>query len=84
MTSRHHSTSFVVKGLSFDREYIFRVKAVNVHGESEPSRVSEPVSFRAHAPGNEEEEDVEHSKKDKKDKKEKKKRKVRKNISNSF
>ncbi len=45
MTNRHHSTSFVVKGLSVDREYIFRVKAVNIHGESLPGRVSEPVSF---------------------------------------
>lgn len=45
MTNRHHSTSFVVKGLSEDREYIFRVKAINIHGESLPGRVSEPVSF---------------------------------------
>jgi predicted Ser/Thr protein kinase len=40
-----HSTSFVVRGLKKDEEYIFRVKAVNVHGQSEPSRVSEPVSL---------------------------------------
>ena len=64
VTNRHHSTSFVVKGLSYDREYIFRVKAVNVHGESEPSRVSEPVSFRVHGSGNDEEDDVEHAKKE--------------------
>lgn len=64
VTNSHHSTSFVVKGLSLDREYIFRVKAVNIHGESEPSRVSSPVSFGVHGTGNEEDEDVAHAKKD--------------------
>jgi len=46
VTNCHHSTSFAVKGLSEDKEYIFRIKAVNIHGESLPGRVSEPVSFR--------------------------------------
>lgn len=65
LTNCHHSTSFVVKGLSLDREYIFRVKAANVHGESEPSRVSEPVSFSSHGSANEDDDDsVHHAKKD--------------------
>ena len=34
-----------LKGLDNTKEYIFRVRAENVHGQSEPSRVSEPVSF---------------------------------------
>ena len=42
------STSFVVKGLKKDKEYIFRVKAVNSQGHSEPSKVSEPVSLASH------------------------------------
>ena len=41
----HLSTSFVVTGLCKDKEYIFRVKAVNAHGHSQPSQVSEPVSL---------------------------------------
>ena len=39
------STSFVVTGLDKDKEYIFRVKAVNAQGHSPPSKVSEPVSL---------------------------------------
>ena len=39
------STSFVVTGLDKDKEYIFRVKAVNAIGHSPPSKVSEPVSL---------------------------------------
>lgn len=39
------STSFVVHGLDKDKEYIFRVKAVNAQGHSLPSKVSEPVSL---------------------------------------
>ena len=39
------STSFVVTGLDKDKEYIFRVKAVNACGHSPPSKVSEPVSL---------------------------------------
>lgn len=45
LTSECHSTSYIVTGLDASRECIFRVKAVNVHGASEPSSVSEPVSF---------------------------------------
>ncbi len=45
LTAECHSTSYIVTGLDSSREYIFRVKAVNVHGASSPSRVSEPVSF---------------------------------------
>ena len=47
LTADCNSTSYIVKGLDSDREYIFRVKAQNVHGASEPSRVSEPVCFAA-------------------------------------
>lgn len=39
------STSFVVTKLDKDKEYIFRVKAVNAQGQSQPSKVSEPVSL---------------------------------------
>ena len=39
----HHTTSYIVQNLDPGREYIFRVKAENSHGQSEPSRVSEPV-----------------------------------------
>lgn len=53
------STSFVVKGLDKDKEYIFRVKAVNIQGHSEPSKVSEPVSLSSNqasgSDGNEDE-----------------------------
>ena len=73
LTRKHQSTSLVVKGLSFDREYVFRVKAVNVHGQSHPSQVSQPVSFQAQALRNEEK-DLDHSKEDEKE------RKVRKTI----
>ena len=45
LTAECHSTSYIVTGLDSSREYIFRVKAANVHGASEPSSVSEPVSF---------------------------------------
>ena len=41
----HHTTSYIVQNLDPGREYIFRVKAENSHGQSEPSRVSEPVCF---------------------------------------
>ena len=57
----HLSTSFVVTGLSKDKEYIFRVKAVNAHGQSQPSQVSEPVSLASNpvsTSGTEEEEDA--------------------------
>ena len=45
VTSKCHSTSFIVKNLDPDREYIFRVRAQNIHGQSAPGKVSEPVSF---------------------------------------
>ena len=45
LTAECHSTSYIVTGLDCAREYIFRVKAVNVHGASEPSSASEPVGF---------------------------------------
>ena len=54
LTSDCHSTSYIVKGLDPDKEYIFRVKAQNVHGASQPSRVSEPVGFNSSNSGEEE------------------------------
>ena len=45
LTSKCHSTSYIVKNLDEEREYIFRVKAQNIHGPSVPGKVSEPVSF---------------------------------------
>ena len=45
LTSKCHSTSYIVKNLDAEREYIFRVKAQNIHGPSVPGKVSEPVSF---------------------------------------
>jgi serine/threonine protein kinase len=45
VTSKCHSTSYIVKNLDPDREYIFRVKAQNIHGPSAPGKVCEPVSF---------------------------------------
>ena len=45
-----------------DKEYIFRVKAVNAHGHSQPSQVSEPVSLSTSNPvstsGTEEEDEA--------------------------
>lgn len=55
LTSDCHSTSYIVKGLDLNREYIFRVKAQNVHGSSQPSRVSEPVCFSTSSADDEEE-----------------------------
>ena len=58
----HLSTSFVVTELCKDKEYIFRVKAVNAHGHSQPSQVSEPVSLSTSNPvstsGTEEEDEA--------------------------
>jgi serine/threonine protein kinase len=45
VTSKCHSTSYIVRDLSADREYIFRVRAQNIHGQSAPGKVSEPVCF---------------------------------------
>ncbi len=45
------STSYVVRNLKKDKEYIFRVKAVNTHGLSPPGKVSEPVSLRSRSEG---------------------------------
>ena len=45
VTSKCHSTSYKVKNLDPDREYIFRIRAQNIHGQSCPGKVSEPVSF---------------------------------------
>uniref|UniRef100_A0A803JYF6 Myosin light chain kinase n=1 Tax=Xenopus tropicalis TaxID=8364 RepID=A0A803JYF6_XENTR len=40
------STSFNVENLLQDREYKFRVRATNIHGTSEPSQESEPVTYK--------------------------------------
>ena len=45
VTSKCHSTSYKVKNLDSQREYIFRIRAHNIHGQSEPGKVSEPVNF---------------------------------------
>ena len=45
LTSKCHSTSYIVRNLTDDSEYIFRVRAQNIHGPSMPGKVSEPVSF---------------------------------------
>ena len=45
VSSKCHSTSYIVRELATDREYIFRVRAQNIHGQSAPGKVSEPVSF---------------------------------------
>ena len=45
VTSKCHSTSYIMRNLSSDREYIFRVRAQNIHGQSSPGKVCEPVSF---------------------------------------
>ncbi|OCT60917.1 hypothetical protein XELAEV_18046941mg [Xenopus laevis] len=40
------STSFNLENLLQDREYKFRVRATNIHGTSEPSQESEPVTCK--------------------------------------
>ena len=45
VTSKCHSTSYKVKNLDPEREFIFRIRAQNIHGQSAPGKVSEPVSF---------------------------------------
>ena len=45
VTSKCHSTSYIMRNLAEDREYIFRVRAQNIHGPSAPGKVCEPVSF---------------------------------------
>lgn len=45
VTSKCHSTSYIMRNLASDREYIFRVRAQNIHGPSAPGKVCEPVSF---------------------------------------
>ena len=60
VTSKCHSTSYKVKNLDHEREYIFRIRAQNIHGQSCPGKISEPVSFMkfdddfadAHEPSN--------------------------------
>lgn len=39
-----HSTSYIVTGLETDCQYEFRVRAQNMHGLSEPSKPSQPVT----------------------------------------
>ncbi|KAK4304915.1 hypothetical protein Pmani_023160 [Petrolisthes manimaculis] len=39
-----HSTSYIARGLEKNCEYEFRIRAQNVHGLSEPSRPSSPVT----------------------------------------
>ncbi|XP_050702039.1 myosin light chain kinase, smooth muscle-like isoform X1 [Eriocheir sinensis] len=41
-----HSTSYIARGLEKNCEYEFRVRAQNVHGMSEPSRPSCPVTIQ--------------------------------------
>ena len=45
VTSKCHSTSYIVRHLDIKREYVFRVRAQNIHGQSCPSKVSDPVNF---------------------------------------
>ena len=45
ITSKCHSTSYIVRNLDLKREYVFRVRAQNIHGQSCPSKVSDPVNF---------------------------------------
>ncbi|XP_066996546.2 titin homolog isoform X2 [Anabrus simplex] len=41
-----HSLSYVVRDLTPGDSYVFRVRAENIHGESEPSMESAPFSFQ--------------------------------------
>lgn len=41
---RCHSTSYIARGLEKNCQYEFRVRAQNMHGMSEPSRPSCPVT----------------------------------------
>ena len=45
ITSKCHSTSYIVRNLDMRREYVFRVRAQNIHGPSAPGKVSDPVNF---------------------------------------
>ncbi|GBM43953.1 Twitchin [Araneus ventricosus] len=40
------ATSYLVTGLSLDREYLFRLSSENVHGFSLPSEASDPIKWR--------------------------------------
>lgn len=45
ITDNCHSLSHVVKGLQTGARYVFRVRAVNVHGSSSPSADSDVVQL---------------------------------------
>ena len=45
LTEDWNSTSYIVKGLDSSREYIFRVRARNIHGPGRPGHISTPVCF---------------------------------------
>lgn len=45
VTAKCHSTSYILKNLDPDCEYVFRVRAQNMHGQSEPGKISEPANF---------------------------------------
>jgi len=40
-----HSTSYIARGLESGSQYEFRTRAQNVHGKSEPSKPSQPVTI---------------------------------------
>ena len=42
----YHSLSHTVNGLVPDETYLFRVRAINIHGASEPSIESDPFKVR--------------------------------------
>lgn len=48
-----NSTSYNVQNLLPDRQYKFRVRAVNIYGVGEPSAESEPVQVGLEAEGGE-------------------------------
>ncbi|TRY93441.1 hypothetical protein DNTS_005742 [Danionella cerebrum] len=56
-----NSTSYHVQGLLPDRQYKFRVRAVNIYGTGEPSAESEPVQVGQEAEEENKEDEVEPS-----------------------
>ncbi|XP_017213228.2 myosin light chain kinase, smooth muscle isoform X3 [Danio rerio] len=56
-----NSTSYNVQDLLPDRQYKFRVRAVNIYGVGEPSAESEPVQVGLEAEGENKEDEVEPS-----------------------
>ena len=45
-----HSTSYKVTGQEIGEQYEYRIRAQNIHGESDPSKTSQPITLEGKDP----------------------------------